>query len=250
MIYLTSDTHFGHPLCAVLRGFLNDTPEARTFADIARVRGSIHAALPWCNDHHVALRDIADVDSHDTVIANGIRNVVGASDELWILGDLAFRCGWQKLEPILESLCLKRSNMHLVMGNHDGCFPLNGNVDSRHCSRERLDKYFSSIDERACLDVSRYGVRGVKKLMLSHFPWREASEMSNMVPRRAELIDVMPCKRDAKRGTWLAYGHTHSADWDQYADFDAIHIGCDSWGLLPVSLDEVMNHIVEVLSVR
>ena len=78
--YFISDTHFGH-------------------ANLVRI----------------ARTEFSDIVRHDMTIRQNWQNTVGKDDEVWMLGDFAYRCGYA-LEPLLRDL---PGHKHLVMGNHD-----------------------------------------------------------------------------------------------------------------------------------
>lgn len=82
-VYFTSDTHFGHPLVANLRGFDSTA------------------------DH-----DLAIIDNLAEVIRRH-------DDQLWILGDLAL----SKWRDALDLLRRLPGRKHLIIGNHDQLFP-------------------------------------------------------------------------------------------------------------------------------
>ena len=82
-IYFTADTHFAHA------AILKHQP----------------ARLQWCQD----------IDSMDNAIINKINEVVGRNDELWHLGDFAWkasRCGHYRAR-------LNVRKLHVLQGNHD-----------------------------------------------------------------------------------------------------------------------------------
>lgn len=82
MIYFTSDLHLGHA-------------NAIEFTD----------------------RPFADVDEMNETLIRNINMVVGKTDELWILGDFAYKVDREKVREFRNSILCKR--VHLVVGNHD-----------------------------------------------------------------------------------------------------------------------------------
>ena len=120
MRYFTSDTHFGHPLVTALRGFLNNGRLRAEYRDVWQAQGRA-AAHTWIKqyvrDNQTSFKAICDITRHENTIIGNINETVGRDDELWILGDLSYRC---TVEHTLD--CLRRINcrhLHLIIGNHD-----------------------------------------------------------------------------------------------------------------------------------
>ena len=82
MIYFTSDLHLGH-----------------------------------ANSIEFTNRPFNDVDEMNEVLIRNINDVVDVTDELWILGDFAYKVGHEKVRELRNSIRCKR--VHLVNGNHD-----------------------------------------------------------------------------------------------------------------------------------
>ena len=128
MRYFTSDTHFGHPLVTALRGFLNNGRLRTEYRDVwqAQGRAAAHAWIKqYVRDNQTSFKAICDITRHENTIIGNINETVGRDDELWILGDLSYRC---TVEHTLD--CLRRINcrhLHLIIGNHDRNFRLRSN---------------------------------------------------------------------------------------------------------------------------
>lgn len=82
MLYFTSDLHLGH--ANVIK--FNDRP-------------------------------FSDVNEMNEVLIQNMNEVVSKDDELWILGDFAYRISTQEVKELREKIICK--NVHLVYGNHD-----------------------------------------------------------------------------------------------------------------------------------
>ena len=128
MRYFTSDTHFGHPLVTALRGFLNNGRLRAEYHDIWQTQGRT-AAHTWIkqyvHDNRTSFKAICDIERHENAIIDNINGTVGRDDELWILGDLSYRC---TVEHTLD--CLRRidcRHLHMIIGNHDRNFRLRSN---------------------------------------------------------------------------------------------------------------------------
>ena len=104
MRYFTSDTHFGHPLVTALRGFLNNGRLRAEYLDIwqTQTRAAAHAWIKqYVHDNQTSFKAICDIARHENTIIDNINEIVGHDDELWILGDLSYRC---TVEHTLECL--------------------------------------------------------------------------------------------------------------------------------------------------
>lgn len=134
--YFISDTHFGH-------------------ANLVRL----------------ARTEFADIVRHDMTIRQNWRDTVGKDDEVWMLGDFAYRCGYA-LEPLLRDL---PGHKHLVMGNHDHMW-----IKQNPKALEQ----FESVQQMAEIDLN--GLH----LFLCHYPMVEW----NM----------------SRHGSILIHGHIHN----------------------------------------
>ena len=99
MKYFTTDTHFGHPLVSVLRGFTTFDPGHTQYDALLSSQG----------------RKAADTDAHDEAIVANINRIVGEDDELWILGDIGYRTSVRHLKSCLRQLRCR--HLHAVIGN-------------------------------------------------------------------------------------------------------------------------------------
>lgn len=82
MIYFTSDLHLGH-----------------------------------ANSIEFKNRPFKDVEEMNEVLLRNINDVVDVTDELWVLGDFAYKVDREKVRQLRNSIRCKR--VHLVNGNHD-----------------------------------------------------------------------------------------------------------------------------------
>jgi calcineurin-like phosphoesterase family protein len=141
--------------------------------------------------------------------------VVGADDEVWVLGDLALG----RLDDSLRSVRALQGRIVLVPGNHD-----------------RVAAYH----RRAAAETSRYRAAGVdaivhgpaalelagRTVLADHFPYAGDSHGED---RYAEY-------RPVDTGLWLLHGHVHT-QWRQSGRM--INVGIDAWGGAPVAEDDV-----------
>ena len=155
MRYFTSDTHFGHPLVTALRGFLNNGRLRTEYRDVwqAQGRAAAHAWIKqYVRDNQTSFKAICDITRHENTIIGNINETVGRDDELWILGDLSYRC---TVEHTLD--CLRRINcrhLHLIIGNHDRNFRLRSNDALYEDVFETIDDYREIDMELPVLDGS------------------------------------------------------------------------------------------------
>lgn len=210
MRYFTSDTHFGHPLVTALRGFLNNGKLRAEYLDIwqTQTRTAAHA---WIKQY-----------VHD--------------DELWILGDLSYRC---TVEHTLE--CLRRINcqhLHLIIGNHDRNFRLRFNDMLYEDVFETIDDYCEIDMELPVLDESgKITVATTQQsIAMSHFPRLSAlaEEHDDWPSNWNEFADMAPTTEG-----WLLYGHTHQ-DVPDGTDPRSVNVGLDAWDFKPVSEQQIL----------
>ncbi|WP_418399710.1 hypothetical protein [Bifidobacterium angulatum] len=153
MRYFTSDTHFGHPLVTALRGFLNNGRLRAEYRDVwqAQGRAAAHAWIKqYVRDNQTSFKAICDIARHENTIIGNINELVGRDDELWILGDLSYRC---TVEHTID--CLRRINcrhLHLIIGNHDRNFRLRSNDALYENVFETIDDYREIDMELPVLD--------------------------------------------------------------------------------------------------
>ena len=159
MKYFTTDTHFGHPLVTVLRGFTTFDPTRSSYEEILRAHGR-KAAEDWAKettlDSGPTFRTAADTDAHDKAIVDNINAMVGPDDELWILGDIGFRTSLTHLKNCLRALNCK--HLHGVIGNHDDWW-----LEDRPALN-----LFESLEPNDTVEIEGLGI-----VNLSHFPYRE-----------------------------------------------------------------------------
>lgn len=176
MIFLTSDTHFGHD-----REFI------------------------W------GPRGFMSSQEHDETVIKNWNETVGSDDIVYHLGDLMLGDNVHGIE------CVKRLNGHikLIRGNHD--------TDARW----KLYKTLPNVELIGWADVIKY-----KKYQfyLSHHPTL-TSNLDKAPHLRMHLINL--------------FGHTHQ----QTKFHDGIpfmfHVGLDSNGNKPISLDEAIELMKE-----
>ncbi len=113
MIYFTSDLHLGH-----------------------------EKAIEFTN------RPFTDLEDMNNTLIQNINDTVGKKDELWILGDFAYKLKRDEVRELRNRILCK--NVHLVRGNHDKDYS--------------KDAIFSSVQEYKELKT------GYGRFILFHYP--------------------------------------------------------------------------------
>ena len=244
MRYFTSDTHFGHPLVTALRGFLNNGRLRAEYHDIWQTQGRT-AAHTWIkqyvHDNRTSFKAICDIERHEDAIIGNINEIVGRDDELWILGDLSYRC---TVEHTLD--CLRRidcRHLHMIIGNHDRNFRLRSNDVLYADVFESIDDYREINMEMPLLGESGEpaGHTAPQTVGMSHFPRLSSmlQEHDDWPGNWNEFADDAPdCEG------WLLYGHTHQ-DVPDGTDPRCVNVGLDAWDFKPVSEQRILEWFMD-----
>lgn len=222
MKYFTTDTHFGHPLVTVLRGFTTFDPGRARYLQILREQGR-KAAEDWtkqvvADDSQMNFRKAADTDAHDAAIVAAINGLVGPDDELWILGDIGYRTSVGHLKDCLRQLRCR--HLHAVIGNHDDWW-----MDNKPALN-----LFENIEPNGTVELE-----GLGTVNLSHFPYRE--DLAYGWPDDAVRFHDQALPFDGRK---LLYGHTHQLS-PAGARPESLNVGLDAWNLAPVSQTQVVD---------
>lgn len=208
MRYFTTDTHFGHPLVTVLRGFTTFDPTHSRYEEVLRAHDR-KTAEDWAKEETfgagLTFRQVADTDAHDKAIVDHINTSVGPDDELWILGDIGFRTSLTHLKNCLRALNCK--HLHGVIGNHD---------DWWLEDRPALNR-FESLEPHDTVEIE-----GLGTVNLSHYPYRE--DLAYSWPDDVAKFSGKALPFDGRR---LLYGHTHQLSPDG-ARPEALNVGIDT----------------------
>ncbi len=177
MVYFTSDTHFGHERVLQLTG------------------------RPW-----------PTIQQMNAAIIDSINDRVGASDELYILGDYSFKMTAQDAYELRKKIACKK--VHLVPGNHD-----------KDWSQPAVAGAFIIEPQIATLKVDGL------KIILSHFPLADWPSMSHR--------------------SWHLHGHIHSKGsaynlFNRKQGLLRYDVGVDANAYAPVSLDELAEWFASV----
>lgn len=159
-----------------------------------------------CHQFVCGLRGFDTTQEFTDVFVADWESKVKSSDQVWLLGDLT---GGGHLDTALAILQTLPGEKHLIIGNHDGCFP-----DHRD-SHRRLKKYYQ-VFESVQLHARRR-INGIS-CMVSHFPY------------------VGDHTDEARYDQWrlpnygvpIIHGHTHSSNILSHAPHGTIQINV-SW---------------------
>ncbi|GAP78586.1 phosphohydrolase [Brachybacterium sp. SW0106-09] len=199
--FFTADTHFGHRLMALHRGH---APGADSRDDVA----------------------LEHVRTHDEDIVASWNSVVSAGDVVWHLGDLTVK----HTAEIADTLRRLNGRIRLVVGNHDRAHP-HFRERAITAQQELLRNGIEYVCTAARVTVPG-GNSGRIPVMLSHFPYRTASQDD----RRFHVWQL------EDSDDWLLHGHTHS-HVAMHAELPRqIHVGWDAWRR-PVSEVEILRLI-------
>lgn len=172
-------------------------------------------------------RPFLDVESMDRALIDHANYLLGAEDELWILGDIA-------LGPIEESLTKYselKAKLFIVTGNHDRPHP-------SYTSKDNKDDWLVKYKE---LTGAESIVNGNTMLTLANGMSIHVSHFPRLTQdNRKEPIDHFAQFRPANDGVPVLHGHTHGL-WRQKDD--NLDVGVDAWGGQLVSEDTVIRYL-------
>ena len=177
-IFYTSDLHFGH------KNILSTRPE---FDD--------------------------DIEKMDNYLITKWNEKVTDDDEVYILGDLSYRCQYH----ISHYLDRMKGRKYLIIGNHDSGWMKNVT---------NMSKYFESVENMSVINLDG------KTICLCHYPLLE-----------------WPRSRYAHQGvSYLIHGHLHANRESLVYKYikenllTALNCGVDINGYAPVTFDELIEN--------
>lgn len=202
--FWTSDWHFGH---ANIIEYTGRPFFTEVFDKNASAFGTIEAYVP-------------DVEAMNRALIRNCNEMVGESDELWLVGDAAMGRR-ETTVPLFKELRCR--NLFLVPGNHDHVhrmFP----KWMKHVALYE-DAGFKIMNSQETVQIAGQDV------MVCHFPFTGDSHSQ----------DRYSAQRPDDVGQWLIHGHTHSTE---ALNGRMIHVGVDAHNLAPVAetwIEEVIN---------
>jgi calcineurin-like phosphoesterase family protein len=154
-------------------------------------------------------RPFANLEEHNSAIADRHNAVVKPDDLVYNLGDFALSCQWDKAFSFRRRLM---GRQHFLWGNHD-------RQPFGHVAEDMIANVpdcFVSVKDSDILDLTAYGVR--YPVTIGHFAMRTWTK--------------------SHRGAWNLYGHSHGMlpEEPRWLAFD---VGVDCWDFRPVSIEEV-----------
>jgi calcineurin-like phosphoesterase family protein len=162
--------------------------------------------LGHANIINLCKRPFADGETMDRTLIDRWNGVVGHEDEVWVIGDFAYRS--PKAAPAY--LAQLQGVKHLVTGNHDS-------TDTARA------KGWASVQALAEIDLKADGA--ACHIVMCHYALRT-------LPRMA-------------KGGLNFYGHSHGRlnGYQTTRGGGQLDVGVDCWDFRPVSLTEILRRI-------
>jgi calcineurin-like phosphoesterase family protein len=181
MIYFTADLHFGHK-----------------------------------NIIRLCKRPYGSLAEHDADLIKRWNDVVGHTDQVWVLGDMFCCCKKTYAMDVMRRL---NGTKHLVMGNHDTW----------------TKQWYHNCGFKTVVDRTNYWLGGSVPILMSHYPYRPSwlRWLTNIVldPKANRYRCKHPTGRSwhgtaANEPRMLLHGHVH----DKYARRGKqLNVGIDVW---------------------
>ncbi len=165
-------------------------------------------------------RPYASVEEMNDDIVNRINAIVGDSDELWIIGDVAMG----SIEQSLANVGRINGRKILIPGNHDRCWEGNGSEASLW-SEVYCEAGFDRIEQGPLI-----AKLGDIKVQVSHFPYEGDSHDE----------DRFSVSRPQDSGGFVLHGHVHTK-WRR--SDRQVNVGIDAWNGSPVTDRQVLDLI-------
>lgn len=193
--WYTADTHFGHSNILHLG-------EGRPFADIA---------------------------AHDWALISRWNERVQPDDVVWHLGD--FSMSITAMERVVPRL---NGRIHLVAGNHDGCWTAHPSTSRRAQAVKSINRYlaagFHTVYDSGVVADHRIGDLPV---MLSHLPAMGDHFTEHRYAEQRPDPGVLPLLCAHVHQSWLVNGRQ-------------INVGVDQWGFAPVHSQVILELIAKL----
>lgn len=158
-------------------------------------------------------RPFDDIEEMNETLISNINNVVGVSDSLYILGDIAM--GMDKENTIKDFIRrVKCPDIHLVFGNHD----------------KQDEALMLSLGFRSAKHYNIVPISKKNKFVLSHYP--------------------MMSWDGSTHGSYMLHGHIHSEGTTYNVDnllnnIRRYDVGVDANHCFPVSEEEIIQFFAE-----
>ena len=218
MKYFTSDLHFHHPFVAALRGFAKEG-----FISDGTIKAQAESA-------GVPLDEAVDWRAHDDLVCRNIAETIGEDDDLYVLGDISSgsKGSFSSAIETLKGLGIKRSHMHLVLGNHEDLSMSKKQITA-------LAEVFSDISLRSVVTING------RNIAMSHFQFSTHFFEPPVpgLPSNASAKRYLPYTVADDGDTLLLHGHTHAKSMFEFGVPREMNIGLDAWDMKPVSEEQV-----------
>jgi len=172
----------------------------------------------------ICKRPYPDVDAmtQDLIIRNNA--VVSDSDEVWDLGDVAFRCSPWDVAQALKELNGKR---HIILGNHDKAlrqaYKKGLIADLIKSGKIEIVGGEEAINDKSLIVAKQLTIDG-QRLVMSHYAYR-----------------TWP---SSFRNCWHIYGHSHGNLAEPY--YRSFDIGVDNHNFYPWSWEQLKEKMEEI----
>jgi calcineurin-like phosphoesterase family protein len=156
-------------------------------------------------------------------------SVVKPEDVVYYLGD--FSLAFRAIELYSHRL---NGTKYLVPGNHDLCHTYN----KRSRTEGGIDKWIKKYEDHGWIvlpEQTSLNIPGVANVQMCHHPFSGDYPSEDGYDKYAKW-------RPKDDGRWLICGHVH----EKFKVKDRmINVGIDSWGMKPVSIEDVSKIILE-----
>lgn len=152
-------------------------------------------------------RPFADAEEMNRTIIGNWNSCVSDRDEVWILGDVAYKSA----TDVGSMLSKLKGHKHLVLGNHDRTW-------IKYCDPK---EYFETVEQMSFTTVDG------NRIFMCHYPMMEWD--------------------GSHHGSYLVYGHIHGnwgqRFWPLISENDhMLNAGVDINGFYPVTFSELMEN--------
>ena len=154
-------------------------------------------------------RPFLDLERMHAVLGSNWNKKVKPEDEVYILGDLSYKCpdgGYQQLFKLIKNL---NGNKHLIIGNHDSKWLKSYNNQCNEKLFESISIYKDIYDDKN------------RRIIMFHYPIEDWDGMY--------------------RGSYHLYGHVHNVDNGYKVIPNRFNVGVDVIDFEPKTLDELIE---------
>lgn len=174
-------------------------------------------------------RPFPSADEMDDALVAMWNDIVGAGDDVWVLGDVAMG----RIDRSLALVGLMAGTKRLVVGNHDRCFRRGAGTekDLRDVDRWTARYAQAGFDEIIWGSTTLVLPGIAEPVEACHFPYSGDSQ------EHERFVDHRP----VDHGRVLLHGHVHGS-WRRHGRM--INVGVDAWAGRPVDTS-TLREVVE-----